>query len=182
MLGAGLAACAPASAESASSDAPSEIDIGFCQDMSFHHEQALAMCQRVVGRDTGSAVQAAAAEILQNQSYERGMMHTWLQSWGESTAPPTTVMAWMGMGMPAEEMPGLATATDMRTLATTGGLAKGRLFLTLMRAHHVGGVHMANAAASAATAPVRQIAFQTSANQTFEIAMFDELLATTYAE
>ncbi|MDP3208134.1 MAG: DUF305 domain-containing protein, partial [Rhodoglobus sp.] len=71
---------------------------------------------------------------------------------------------------------------EMRELATTTGLAQGRLFITLMRAHHVGGVHMADAATGAATAPVRQIAFQASATQSYEIAMFDELLATTYAE
>jgi uncharacterized protein (DUF305 family) len=178
---AALAACAPAENTSATSVAPNAIDIGFCRDMALHHEQALAMCQRVLGRDTGSQVQTAAADILQNQSYERGLMHTWLQSWGESTAAPTTVMEWMGMRMSAAEMPGIATALDMRDLAVVQGLEKGRLFLTLMRAHHEGGVHMADAATGAATAPVRQIAFQTSATQTFEIAMFDELLATTYA-
>ena len=178
VVGAGLAACTPTSAN----PEPNTIDLGFCQDMAFHHEQALAMCQRVLGRDTGSQVQTAAADILQNQSYERGMMHTWLQSWGESTVAPTTVMGWMGMAMPAADMPGLASGLEMRTLATTEGIAKGRLFLTLMRAHHIGGVHMADAATGAATAPVRQIAFQTSANQTFEIAIFDELLATTYVE
>ncbi|MBX3100327.1 MAG: DUF305 domain-containing protein [Salinibacterium sp.] len=177
MAGAALAACAPTQ----TAVAPNEVDIGFCQDMAFHHEQALAMCQRVLGRATGSSVQTAAADILQNQSYERGMMHTWLQSWGESTAPPTTVMGWMGMGMPAADMPGLATVEQMRELATAEGLAQGRLFLTLMRSHHVGGVHMADAATGAATAPVRHIAKQASATQAFEIAMFDELLLTTYA-
>ena len=177
VAGAALAACS----STPSVATPNTIDIGFCQDMAFHHEQALAMCQRVLGRTTGSSVQTAAADILQNQSYERGMMHTWLQSWGESTASPTTVMGWMGMGMPAAEMPGLATVEQMRELATTEGLAQGRLFLTLMRAHHVGGVHMADAATGAATAPVRQIANQASATQAFEIAMFDELLRTTYA-
>lgn len=184
-IGVSVAACASSAvgvtAAHETAIVPNKIDIGFCQDMAFHHEQALAMCQRVLGRDTGSQVQTAAAEILQNQSYERGMMHTWLQSWGESTAPPETVMGWMGMEMPAADMPGLASTDQMRELALAEGLEKGRMFLELMRTHHVGGVHMADAATGAATAPVRQIAFQASATQTFEIAIFDVLLSTTYA-
>lgn len=135
---------------------PSEVDVGFFTDMSFHHSQALAMCQRVLGTDTGDPVQAAAAEILQNQAYEVGMMHTWLRVWGASTAPPDEVMAWMGMAMPAGEMPGLASDAEMRELSVLTGTAKGRYFLELMRAHHVGGVRMADAtAATASTAVVR---------------------------
>ena len=177
-LGALLTACTTEQADAAS---PNEIDIGFCQDMAFHHEQALAMCQRVLGTDTGSQVQTAAADILQNQSYERGMMHTWLQSWGEGTAPPSTVMGWMGMEMAADMMPGLATDEEMRELALAEGLEKGRMFLELMRTHHVGGVHMAEAATGAATAPVRQIGAQAALVQAYEIEIFDELLATSYA-
>ena len=30
---------------------PTEADIGFCADMTLHHVQALAMCQRVLGRE-----------------------------------------------------------------------------------------------------------------------------------
>ena len=37
----------------ASFEEPTAADIGFCQDMSAHHLQALAMCLRVLGRDTG---------------------------------------------------------------------------------------------------------------------------------
>ncbi|MGB3829222.1 MAG: YHYH protein [Ornithinimicrobium sp.] len=94
-----------------------DADIGFCTDMAFHHEQALAMCQRVLGRPTGDEVQSLAAEILQNQSYERGLMHAWLQEWGHSTSPPETVMGWMGMQMPAEDMPGLARDAQMSEMS-----------------------------------------------------------------
>ena len=34
--------------------------------MTTHRVQALVMCQRVLGRDNHDAVQAAAAEVLQN--------------------------------------------------------------------------------------------------------------------
>lgn len=159
------------------------VDVGFCTDMAFHHEQALAMCQRVLGRDTGGPVQAAAAEILQNQSFERGLMFAWLGLWGRSTAPPEQVMAWMGMAMPAEQMPGLASDVEMSELSGLEGRAKGRRFLELMRAHHVGGVPMAEFAAREATNDrVQRLAGQMASAQTYEIGVFDALLATTYAE
>ncbi len=139
------------------------------------------MCQRVLGRQTGDEVQAAAAEILQNQAYELGMMHAWLGVWGESTVPPSEVMAWMGMPVPASEMIGLASPEEMRELAMLTGREQGRRFLELMRAHHVGGVHMAEATGSAQTSIVRQMADQMALSQSYEISVFDHLLTTTYA-
>ncbi|MFT5358244.1 MAG: hypothetical protein ACI9KE_005482, partial [Polyangiales bacterium] len=78
----------------AAQDSPTEADIGFCRDMGVHHMQALVMCQRVLGRDTGDSVQAAAAEVLQSQAMEVGLMQAWLGDWGASTVPPTIVMGW----------------------------------------------------------------------------------------
>ncbi len=178
-VSAGLAACTTGTTQAA--EVPNEIDIGFCQDMAVHHEQALAMCQRVLGRDSGNQVQTLAGEILQGQSYERGMMHTWLQSWGQSTAPPETIMGWMGMSMAPADMPGLATEEQLRALSTTEGLAQGRLFLELMRAHHVGGIDMAGAASGAGTYPVRHIAYHAITTQIYEVEVIDYLLETAYA-
>ena len=178
--GAALTACGSSDSKSASDDLTDD-DIGFLIDMSFHHGQALVLCQRVLGRETGGPVQAAAAEILQNQAYERGVMHAWLQAVGASTAPPEQVMGWMGMGMPADEMPGLASNAEMAELAALDGRAKGRLFLELMRAHHVGALHMLESIADTPTERVASIARRMTTGQTYEIAVFDELLATSYA-
>lgn len=131
--GAGLVACSDSGgaagtipkAAVAVDQTPDEVDIGFCTDMSAHHAQALALCQRVLGADAGGPVEAAAAEMLQNQAYEVGLMHALLQNWGRSTAPPTEVMAWMGMAMPLDQMVGLASVEEMRELAERTGLAKG---------------------------------------------------------
>ncbi|GAA3642475.1 DUF305 domain-containing protein [Microbacterium awajiense] len=181
LAGVGLTACASGAA-TADAAVPNDADLGFCTDMAFHHEQAVAMCQRVLGADTGGAVQNSAAEILQNQSYERGLMHAWLAEWGQSTAPPDTVMGWMGMETPAASMPGLATHAQMRRLAELTGIEKGREFLELMRAHHVGGVHMADAAVDAvAITRVSTLAQQMSRQQTYEISLFDDLLTGLYA-
>ncbi|WP_010202381.1 DUF305 domain-containing protein [Salinibacterium sp. PAMC 21357] len=184
VAGTALAACTAPQADAAAvtTETPNDTDIGFYTDMALHHEQALAMCQRVIGRDNGDSVQSLAADILQNQSFERGVMHTWLTVWGESTAPPETVMGWMGMEMPATEMMGLASDDQMSSLATTTGLTQGRLFLTLMRAHHVGGVYMAEMAnENAAIATVRATAERMATIQNYEIGIIDQLLATTYA-
>lgn len=163
-----------------------DVDIGFCNDMSLHHVQALAMCQRVLGRDTGDAVQAAAAEVLQTQAIEVGMMRAWLVDWGQSTTAPSTVMAWMGMnggaGMPAAMMSGLATDDEMRALSQREGMAQGKLWIELMRAHHVGGVAMAEAAIELASAEkVQRLARIQATVQAFEIGQYDLLLATDYA-
>ena len=165
---------------------PSDADIGFCSDMSIHHVQALAMCQRVLGRDTGEAVQAAAAEVLQTQAIEVGTMRAWLADWNQSTKSPTTVMAWMGMnggaGMAAAMMPGLASDDEMRSLSLATGMAQGKLWIELMRAHHVGGITMAEAAVELVTTDkVRRLARIQAKVQTFETTQYDLLLSTTYA-
>jgi uncharacterized protein (DUF305 family) len=124
--------------------APTAVDVGFCTDMTAHHVQALAMCQRVLGRDTGDPVQAAASEVLQNQAIEVGMMRAWLTDWGQSAASPELSMGWMdvndGAGMPLAMMPGLASDDEMRGLSQASGRGQGRKWVELMRAHHVGGV------------------------------------------
>ena len=186
VLGVGGAAVAGAAEDSASPDEPTSVDLGFCTDMTVHHVQALAMCQRVLGRDTGDSVQAAAVEVLQTQAIEIGTMRAWLTDWGASTATPEMAMGWMGMhdglGMPTAMMPGLATDEEMQELATASGIAQGRLWLELMRAHHVGGVDMASAAVQmASSAKVRRLARVQVEVQTYEISQYDELLAAEYA-
>ncbi|QYH36264.1 DUF305 domain-containing protein [Salinibacterium sp. M195] len=184
VAGTALAACTTTDADvyAETTETPNDTDSGFFTDMALHHEQALAMCQRVIGRDNGDSVQSLAADILQNQSFERGVMQTWLTVWGESTAPPEMVMGWMGMEVPVAEMMGLATDDQMSALAMATGIAQGRLFLTLMRAHHVGGVHMAEMASeNAAIATVRATAERMATIQNYEIGIIDQLVSTTYA-
>lgn len=165
---------------------PTEADIGYCQDMSVHHVQALAMCRRVLGRDTGGSVQAAATEVLEKQAIEVGLFWAWLQGWGASTVPPTVVMGWMGAnggaGIPLADMPGYASPAELLELSTLTGLNRGRRWLELMRTHHVSGVNMAQRAMELASEPkVLQLA-QAQANvQQFEISQYDTLLAGEYA-
>ncbi|MEL6189000.1 MAG: DUF305 domain-containing protein [Myxococcota bacterium] len=163
-----------------------DADYGFCRDMSIHHFQALAMCQRILGRDTGDLVQAAAAEVLQNQAIEIGHMHAWLADWGQSTVPPTLVMGWMGAnggaGIPLSDMPGYASADELTELSLLTGRERGKRWLELMRAHHVGGVTMASRAQDLVSSDkVRGLASRQVATQTYEIAQYDLLLEGPYA-
>lgn len=174
------------SAVAADTDEPTSADLGFCSDMSVHHLQALAMCQRVIGRDTGDPVQAAAAEVLQNQAMEVGQMRAWLADWGASTVPPTMVMGWMGAnqgaGMPLANMPGYATDEELLELSRRTGIDRGRRWLELMRAHHVGGVNMANQAQNlASSAKVIRLATIQATAQAYEIYQYDLLLTGRYA-
>ena len=170
----------------ADTEQPTAADIGYCQDMTVHHLQALDMCRRVLGRDTGGAIQAAATEVLENQAMEVGQMRSWLTDWGASTVPPSTVMAWMdankGAGMPLAMMPGYASDEELLELSLLNGIALGKKWLELMRAHHVGGVMMANQAQNLASSykVVRLAKLQVTA-QTFEISQYDLLLAGPYA-
>lgn len=164
---------------------PNDADAGFCADMAAHHVQALAMCQRVIGRDTGDPVQAAAGEVLQNQAIEVGMMRAWLTDWGRSTADPDTVMGWMGAnegaGVPIEQMQGYASDEAMAALSEAEGAERGRIWLELMRKHHVGGVAMATAALDlVASEKVRRLAETQIMVQTFEIEQYDWLIAGEY--
>ena len=63
------------------------------------------------------------------------------------------------MPVEARSMPGLATDDDLARLRDAEGTDFDRLFLTLMAAHHEGGVHMADYAADHAADPrVRSLA------------------------
>ena len=175
----------PKSGSAQDADLPNEADIGFCRDMAIHHAQALVMCQRVLGRDTGDLVQAAAAEVLQNQAIEIGYMRAWLADWGESTVPPEVVMGWMGAnngdGMPVGAMPGYATNEELLELSQLSGMARGKRWLELMRAHHVGGVMIATAAVEhCQLTKVIKLAAGQQQVQEYEISQYDVLLSTVY--
>lgn len=184
-VGAGLVRRSDDSAADLAGD-PSEVDAGFLSDMSTHHGQALVLCQRVLGQDTGGAVQAAAAEVLQNQAIELGMMRAWLSDWGHSTAGSAEPMAWMALcgmdDMVGGAMPGMASDDELRELSLASGRDRGRRWLELMTAHHEGGVMMASLAATCAQADkVRRLAETQAEVQSYEITMYQQLLATTYA-
>jgi uncharacterized protein (DUF305 family) len=135
---------------------PGPADIGFCQDMVAHHEQAVLMATLAMDRAT-PAVHALAQSILVSQSSEIGVMRGWLQLWGAPLVSPTKPMAWMtdstdalrGLTRPATpkagaHMPGMASPADLQKLWQARGKPFDILFMQLMTRHHEGGVMMAS--------------------------------------
>lgn len=152
--------------------APGPADIGFAQDMSAHHAQAVQMAGLVLERTEDDAVTALARDILLTQQAQIGQMQGWLDLWG---APMTRVgprMGWMsidGVGMEGR-MPGMASPDEIDRLRDLRGDAAERLFLGLMIDHHQSGVAMASAAAQRASLPaVRRLAETMVAGQQVEI-------------
>jgi uncharacterized protein (DUF305 family) len=146
-------------------------DVGFLQDMIAHHEQAIEMSRTALGHDLPPAVQGFVVEVVADQQYEIGVMETTLRRWGEPRQDDDgMVMGWMGHAMHDDEMPGLATPDQMRGLAAARGDDAAAQWLTLMTAHHRGGVEMATAGAERSHDPaVKALAARMARNQRIEI-------------
>jgi uncharacterized protein (DUF305 family) len=162
-------------------------EAGFARDMQVHHDQAVQMAFVIRDKTSDPTLRAITFDIITTQQQQSGQMAAWLQSWGLSptgTAPP---MAWMeghaGHGTPGSAttggvMPGMATPAQLAELARADGVPGERLFLTLMIAHHRGGVLMADAVLRTTEQPqVRRLATAIASSQRAEIEQMTQLLA-----
>ena len=123
-----------------------KVDIGFLQDMRYHHDQAVQMAYyyRTSVADSLPRLDMIAEEILLSQQLESGRMVQLLRSFHENEANDTgTAMGWMGMAMPIEQMDGLASQAELDSLAAATGDDASKIFATLMISHHNGGIAMA---------------------------------------
>jgi uncharacterized protein (DUF305 family) len=153
-------------------------DIGFLQDMSDHHAQAVLMADHAVRHADADQVRTLAANIVSDQAFERGTMAAYLTDRGGTDGDPgRQAMAWMGHPVPLDEMPGLIPASDLAALLGLDGPELDRRFLQLMIEHHEGGVDMAAAALRFVSDPaVRSLAGQMVVAQEEEIADMAALL------
>ncbi|WP_280232748.1 DUF305 domain-containing protein [Nocardia cyriacigeorgica] len=134
------------------------VEIGFVQDMTAHHQQALIMVQRLdPAVDPG--VVRLAQQLADTQRLEIGAMLGWLRLANASPLSPRP-MAWMHEAAePGHQhgataahdpsghaMPGMATTAELDALSAARGRDAEILFLQLMLRHHQGGVAMAQAA------------------------------------
>lgn len=159
-------------------------DAGFLRDMQTHHAQAVEMAMLVRDRSADPAIRTIAYDIALAQSQQAGVMYGWLEQWGLDQYG--TPMAWMhdadahaGHAAPdvAAPMPGMATPDQLAGLEGASGADADRAFLTLMIAHHEGGIEMAEAAERLAAQPlVRDLAASMIEVQTAEIAAMQDLL------
>ena len=156
--------------------APGEgsVDVGFLQDMRLHHDQAVQMSILLIDKPKDTidpTIRQLAANIVLEQQLENGLMVEMLRNWGRKEQNESgTVMGWMGHSTPADKMEGIASAADIDKLTNATGAAATKLWATLMMAHHLGGQHMAEYAASnASTKDVQDLARPMGVNQLREI-------------
>lgn len=127
-------------------DPLSGTDVGFMQDMGFHHEQAIEMSLLLMAKDgIDPSLQDYAREILMEQQFELGFFNATLDREGHTTDPGPTAMEWMdGPGVPLEDMDGLASPAQLAELRDAEGAEAEALWIALMSEHHLGGLHMAD--------------------------------------
>lgn len=150
---------------------PNAAETGFLFDMIAHHEQAVELSRLALADDLPPGIAAFATEVVADQQYEIGVMEAVLRRWGRPRQDDDgTAMAWMGMAVPDEDMPGLASPDDVRRLGAVRGDEAAALWLRLMTAHHEGGIHMASAAVGLVDDPyVRDLAGRMARNQRIEV-------------
>jgi uncharacterized protein (DUF305 family) len=134
----------------------SDVDVGFLQDMTSHHDQAVQMATFELANGQDQSTKDYALEVLTSQRWELGKMAAMLQQRGLAPLaddPGRPVMRWMGMGGTLSEMPGIASDAQMNQLQHAHGRDADVLFLQMMTRHHQGGLHMADYAAQHASDP-----------------------------
>ncbi|WP_235900710.1 DUF305 domain-containing protein [Lolliginicoccus suaedae] len=174
---------------------PNAADIGFSQDMTAHHLQAVEMAAAVLTTTSDPSIRTLAFDILTAQENQIGQMQGWLQAWDEPRFASGAHMAWMAgaehenhemPSMPMTDgalMPGMATSEEMARLRGLDGGEQDVYFLQLMLRHHEGGLPMAQAAIDQASTPlVTGIAQRMLDGQKKEIDLMTDLLAERGAE
>ncbi|MFI1989552.1 DUF305 domain-containing protein [Actinoplanes sp. NPDC020271] len=161
------------------------VEAGFLRDMSTHHAQAVAMAMIAhAGSDTPGIV-TLAADIATTQQAQIGYMQAWLRDWDLDPTGDQPAMAWMpdAAGSVVNGlMPGMATPEQLASLRKASGKDLDVQFLTLMRAHHLGGIHMAQEAEElSGNKNVDWLADSMVTAQQGEIQLIDDLLKQAQA-
>lgn len=163
------------------------VEIGYAQDMTAHHQQALIMVQRL-DRGVDPTVLRLAQQLSDAQRIEIGTMLGWLRL-ADASPLSSHPMAWMHTDAAATQhhptasqansdaMPGMATTAELDALAAARGHDAEILFLQLMFRHHQGGLVMARAADELlASGPVKETARSMFQSQSQEAGVISVLL------
>jgi len=192
LLGAagGLLVGLPGSSRTPATPTADSVDVGFAQDMTVHHQQAVEMAAWERDHTTDPALFQLASDIEATQTSQIGRMQGWLELWGAGSLPIGGHMAWMtgptghshmGTAMPAggvATMPGMASTEELAALRAATGHQLDVMFLQLMLRHHEGGATMLQYGAQHASMPqVRNLAAQMLRSQTTEAGYLRQLLA-----
>ncbi len=121
-------------------------EAGFVRDMSTHHAQAVEMGMIAFQKASDPEVRTLGGDIAATQQGQVGTMQSWLRQWKLDPTGSQPRMAWMPDAAGSVRdglMPGMATDAEMAALRAATGKDVDVQFLTLMRQHHLGGIHMA---------------------------------------
>ncbi len=155
-------------------------EAGFLRDMSTHHAQAVEMSMIAHAATTDPDIRSLAADIALTQHGQIGQMQAWLRQWQLDPTGSTPAMAWMpdAQGSVVNGlMPGMATPEQLTKLRAATGKDLNVQFLTLMRRHHLGGIHMAQEILELSdNAKVTWLAQTMVTAQQGEINLIDDLL------
>jgi uncharacterized protein (DUF305 family) len=123
----------------------SATDVGFMQDMGYHHDQATQLSLILLDKpDVDRSLKSFAQEIIIGQRFEQGIFTALLDRYGFPTEAPDEVMGWMGEPIAIEDMPGMATDEQVAALQEAEGAEAEALWIALMSEHHLAGLHMAD--------------------------------------
>lgn len=148
---------------------PGRADIGLYDDMTTHHFQAITLANSYIRNGTDPFLSQEAYEVTLSQAGDIRFMNLALVSWHADTSQ-NIAMEWMGMSVPQNLQPGMATNAQLTRLARSRGKSLDEQYSRLMILHHAGGVHMATAAATRARlSSVRKFATQIAHGQGSEI-------------
>jgi uncharacterized protein (DUF305 family) len=161
------------------------VEAGFFRDMSTHHAQAVEMSMTAHANSTTPAIVTLTADIATTQQAQIGYMQAWLRDWDLSPTGDEEPMAWMpdaAGSIVNGLMPGMATPAQLDSLRKATGKELDVQFLTLMRAHHLGGIHMAQEAEKLSdNKDVDWLADSMVTAQQGEIQLIDDLLKQAQA-
>lgn len=173
--------------------AAGSVEVGFAQDMSAHHLQAVTMANWARDHSDDPAVEQLAFDIASTQLEQVGRMKGWLMLWHQPEEPIGEYMTWMsgpgghghGHGSAAQPaaagdapMPGMATNDELARLRSLSGQELDVYFLQLMLRHHQGGTEMAEYARDHTTVDaVRTLAISMLKSQGAEMDLMRQMLA-----
>ena len=192
--------------DSQAAPAADSVDVGFSQDMTVHHNQAIELATIALTESSDQRVKNLAYDILTTQQNQVGQMQGWLALWDRAPLPAGAYMTWMGEdGEHAHDghdghdghgsdghgsddvgtgpMPGMASSQDLTDLRAASGPELDVLFLQLMLRHHEGGLPMMEYGAEhAEVATVRTLAQTMVDTQTSESQLMTSMLAERGAQ
>nr|WP_240519328.1 DUF305 domain-containing protein [Amycolatopsis antarctica] len=182
--------------DTAATPGPDSVEVGFAQDMSVHHLQAVTMANWARDHTSDPAVRQLAFDIGSTQIEQVGRMKGWLMLWSQPEQAIGEYMTWMAgddghahgggattQAAPGAPMPGMATSEELARMRKLGGTKLDVDFLQLMLRHHQGGSEMAQYAQDHTGSPaVRALTRSILVSQSAETELMRQMLVARGAQ